>query len=169
MDPVARAAKPPELFHTGIVVPDLERAMSRFEDAFGFQFLEPRHNPGTARVDAGVFAAETLLTMSTNDGHRIELIQQLDAPAYENLPTRTHHLGFWSSDLPGHMAQLDRHGFDSRLVGVDPTDDSDSFSFHFDADTGLWIELLSTNRSPAFAEWLASGARTTRHVGEATP
>jgi catechol 2,3-dioxygenase-like lactoylglutathione lyase family enzyme len=163
----ARPTNPPELFHTGIVVPDLERAMTRFEEAFGLEFLEPRHNPGTARVDAGIFAAETLLTLSTNDGHRIELIQQLDAPAYDRLPTRTHHLGFWSADLPGHMAQLDRAGFESRLVGVDPSDGPDFFSFHFDADTGLWMELLSTDRSPAFAEWLASGARTPRRDGGA--
>ncbi len=92
--------------HIAIAVPDLERAIRRFMDDFGFEF--------TGREDVEQAATSTAFFARTNA--RIELVHPLNgkgpiAKYLEKRPGGLHHLCFTTNDIDADVARLRERGY----------------------------------------------------------
>lgn len=95
------------LDHIAVAVPDLERAIRRFAEDFGFRLegVEP------------VASAQTTTAFFPVAATSIELVHPLDgmgpiAKYLEKRPGGLHHLCFRSDDIDGDMARLRARGYE---------------------------------------------------------
>ena len=147
-----------ELFKTGLLVPDLERAMSDLG-----RWLELRWTP----------VQESPLALWTGQGREDVMLRfaySLGAPPYLELleakprgyyaapnGAHLHHVGRWVDDLPKASAALAASGLPLEAAGVDARGAMPAlFAFHRGAH-GLRIELVERAMQPGFESWLAGG------------
>jgi hypothetical protein len=149
----------PELYHTGLVVDDLDAAMEAMTRIFGVLWAEPQIVASPLATTAGVLFRSSRFTYSVNGEHRIELIQQLDNTAYAAVPggPRVHHLGFWAHDMAASVDRLEQLGLPSVVHGIGEDGEPAQLSFHRDPHSGLWFELIDANVRPAMERWWAGG------------
>lgn len=145
---------PGTLFHTGIVVDDLEEAMDRYSTSLGLQWSKVRHISGTVCAAGGLLPRETLVTYSVEGPHHLELIEHRDDTAYRGLPgnARVHHTGYWVGDLPQAIRRLEAAGWTCRLhshVGGDLS----GWAYLQDPVGGLYAELVDDARRTALEFW----------------
>ncbi|MGP3533967.1 VOC family protein [Microbacterium sp. RD1] len=135
------------LYHTGIIVNDLDRAMAAMGDALGLQWCPPLTSTVPLRCPDGVVGREVRFTYSLQGPHHIELLEQIDPSPYLNVTggRYVHHLGYFTDDLRSAAADLESRGYRMELSGVDEEDGGIArASFHYnDEAPGMWIELVS--------------------------
>lgn len=142
------------LYHTGIVVDDVDRAMVEYSDIMGVTWGPE----GEAEVP--VWLPEGPRTMSfryayTAEGpHRLELVRPTPGTLWTVTgPGHAHHLGYWCDDVPKTSAELSRRGHPlAAKVGVSDLDADADIVMHR-APSGVLIELVnSANRKLTFGE-----------------
>lgn len=101
---VADAMPPGRLFHVGVVVGDLERAMSEWADALGVRWRTSF--AGVTEVHQGGTVTEVPFSAvySVAGPVHIELIPLAPGTVWNVLGV--HHIGYWSDDLNG---DIERH------------------------------------------------------------
>lgn len=133
-----------DLYHTGIVVSDVDRAKVEYSELFGVTWgLEgeaemPVWLPGGAHVVNFKFAY-------TNEGpHRLELVQAIDDTLWSVSGIgQAHHLGYWCDDVTTTSKALERRGMPlAAKIGVNSKDDESMFVMH-QLNSGAYIELVS--------------------------
>lgn len=151
-------SKPPvdfgELYHTGIIVDDVDAAKEEYSELMGVTWgLEGER-------DVPVWMPEGARTMSfrfayTAEGpHRLELVRPTPGTLWEVTGVgHAHHLGYWCADVAGTSRELARRGLPLRAkVGVDDEADDAGIVLH-QARTGVYIELVDVaNRERMFGE-----------------
>jgi hypothetical protein len=112
------------LFHIGILVHDIGKAMTNFSTALGVTFNEP----GLARLsrleDPDPHPLDFPVTFSREGSVRLELLEARGTGIFS--PERgegVHHLAVWSKNVGAKMADLARVGFDSEARVVLPGGD----------------------------------------------
>src|SRR5688572_25212443 len=144
MEPLVAFA---ELYHTGIVVDDVDAAKEEYSDLMGVTWgLE-------GEVDVPVWMPEGARTMSfryayTAEGpHRLELVRPTPGTIWTVSGVgHAHHLGYWCDDVVGASAELSRRGLPLRArVGVDTAEGDVPIVIH-QARTGIYIELVDASR-----------------------
>jgi Glyoxalase/Bleomycin resistance protein/Dioxygenase superfamily len=131
-------------FHVGIVVKDLEQAMTDMGLALGLSWASIRTLPyreGSLR-----------LTCSRQGPPHLELFQSLSGSHWDaSNGSRIDHLGFWSDDLEAGRRHMLANGMSVCLDGT-----TIGWNFiYFDNPHGLRIELADVRRRPAVEEWLS--------------
>jgi catechol 2,3-dioxygenase-like lactoylglutathione lyase family enzyme len=150
----------PTMFHTGIVVDDLDKAMASYSAALGLQWAEPIPSSGMLRTRAGLLPRLQWFTYSTEGPHRIELIEILDDTAWaQTSRPRLDHIGYWVDDVRAEKARLEALGFDSEISAERP-DGAPIMSYHLDPNQGLYIELVDRSQQADLAAWWVGGAVT---------
>jgi Enoyl-(Acyl carrier protein) reductase/Glyoxalase/Bleomycin resistance protein/Dioxygenase superfamily len=92
-DVMTRALKAEDLYHTGIVVPDLDAAAERFSTIAGYSFTKAIAGPVTIRTDAGQQTVDFRFAYSLQAPH-IELIEEVPGtPWVAAADNAVHHLG----------------------------------------------------------------------------
>jgi catechol 2,3-dioxygenase-like lactoylglutathione lyase family enzyme len=131
------------LFHTGVIVDDLELAMVTWSAAFGIHWAEPLQNRGELVTTSGVLPRESRLTYSLEGPHHLELIEHVDATAWEKVTggPKVHHLGFHVSDLQHEIERLAAIGFVPEAQTAE-IDSQRGYCFLRDPNSGMWIELV---------------------------
>ena len=133
-----------DLYHTGIVVSDVDRAKVEYSDLFGVTWgLEgeaemPVWLPSGARVVNFNFAY-------TNEGpHRLELVQAIDDSLWSASGVgQAHHVGYWCADVTATSAELERRGVPlAAKIGVDSKEAESMFVMHR-MNSGAYLELVS--------------------------
>lgn len=133
-----------DLYHTGIVVSDVDRAKVEYSDLFGVTWgLEgeaemPVWLPSGARVVNFKFAY-------TNEGpHRLELVQAIDDSLWSTSGVgQAHHFGYWCEDVTATSVELERRGVPlAAKIGVDSKDSESMFVMHR-MNSGAYLELVS--------------------------
>lgn len=133
-----------DLYHTGIVVSDVDHAKIEYSDLFGVTWgLEgeaemPVWLPSGARVVNFKFAY-------TNEGpHRLELVQAIDNSLWSVSDVgQAHHFGYWCEDVTATSAELERRGVPlAAKIGVDSKDSESMFVMHR-MNSGAYLELVS--------------------------
>jgi hypothetical protein len=77
---MTRALEPQNLYHTGIVVPDLDAAAQRFTAMAGYSFTTPIAGPVTIRTPTGQRTVDLRFVYSLQAPH-VELIEEVpDTP-----------------------------------------------------------------------------------------
>ncbi len=135
-----------KLFHTGIIVDDLDKAMASWGEALGLSWAPPLTSTVPMRGPEGVAGREVRFTYSLQGPHHIELLEQIDATPYLGLTggRRVHHLGYFTDDLRAAAADLEERGFRMELSGVADDGGIGRATFHYSEESpGMWIELVS--------------------------
>jgi hypothetical protein len=145
---------PGDLYHTGIVVPDLEASMARMTEATGHRWTT-------------IQSAELPIRFGDNEKVlRLRYVYSLDAPCVElvqEIPgtpwtAGEHHLGYLCDDLLIESERLVELGFALEACAV--VDGTQAlFAYHL-APSGTRIEIVDRELIPDFAEYLR--ARTPR-------
>lgn len=143
-----------DLYHTGIVVPDLEAWMSRMGEVAGYRWTAVQ----SAELPVWLADGERVLRLRyaySLDAPHIELVEEIPGTPWTATPhAATHHLGYFCDDVPTTSKRLEESGFALEACAL--IDGSPSiFAYHVDP-AGLRIEIVDRARMPDFAAYLRS-------------
>jgi hypothetical protein len=150
----------PGMFHTGMIVKDLDAAMHDMTAAFGFEWAPPITSGGDIRIPGGAHAyRQSRVTYSLEGPHHIELIEHLDNTAWRAATggPLVHHLGFSVADLAGEVARLRRLGYQQEFSGLADDGSLATMSYFRDHNGGLWIELVDVAVRNDLENWITTG------------
>lgn len=148
-----------ELYHTGIVVADLEAAMAELTDLFGYEWtgVNPQHL--RFRTPSGEDSVELNFVYTLGQGHHIELVEARPGTVWElgdEPHARPHHLGYWCDDVTGTSRRLAEAGMPLLCTYAGDPDNAVGFAYHR-LHTGQLVELVDSSRRAGFEEWFAGG------------
>jgi catechol 2,3-dioxygenase-like lactoylglutathione lyase family enzyme len=154
-----RLGDKPELYHVGLVVPDIAAAVEQYRDLFGLRFASLRHTSLEVRVD-GVIRTPELIVSYTMDGPPyVELIEELSGRTWAADALGLNHIGFWAKDLPAAAARLEASGLATRVRDNGPDDRPARFTYHPGLG-GMWVELVAPQFARTLHEWFAATLAT---------
>ena len=140
-------------YHVGLVVDDPEAERRQLSELLGYSWADVI----TATVEVWLPAGARDVTFSfaySRTTPRLEVVQAVPGTPWEPVAgSGIHHLGFWSDDFDGDVADLERRGYAREAAAVGP-DGRPMFAFYRGA-TGPRIELVPTASRP-FLEQLWS-------------
>jgi catechol 2,3-dioxygenase-like lactoylglutathione lyase family enzyme len=141
---------PPEgldMYHVGLVVPDVRAAMDRYSDALGFTWSAVGDTVLDVLVDGRPREARIAATYSLQGPPYLELVEERSGGVWATGALGLQHVGLWTDDLEGSIARLDAAGLPGRVRHVPAEGAPALFSYH-DGGAGLWWELVSTAFRP---------------------
>jgi catechol 2,3-dioxygenase-like lactoylglutathione lyase family enzyme len=135
-----------DLYHTGIVVNDLEGAIERMSMAGGYRFTKLRVAPMRLRTPEGILDVTFRFVYSLQVPH-IELVASIAGTVWVPAPNNaTHHLGYFVDDLGATSNELEAAGFVQEACGLDHAEPA-VFAYYRD-ESGIRIELVDRARFP---------------------
>jgi hypothetical protein len=131
------------LYHTGIVVPDLEASMAAMSEVAGHRWTTIQSAELAIRL-AEASAVLTLQYVYSLDAPHIELVQEIPGTPWA---AGAHHVGYLCDDVGATSKLLMDSGFafEACAPGI--------FAYHL-APSGVRIEIVDRERIPDFAEYL---------------
>jgi catechol 2,3-dioxygenase-like lactoylglutathione lyase family enzyme len=144
--------KAADLYHTGIVVPDLEASMARMSEVAGHRWTEILSGELPIRLATGERTLCLRFAYSLDAPH-IELVQEIPGTPWSAAPQgAAHHLGYFCDDVPTTSKLLEAAGFALEACAV-PDGTPSIFAYHL-APSGVRIEIVERTRIPDFAAYL---------------
>lgn len=130
-----------DLYHTGIVVSDLDAEMARLGEMAGYRWTKPMSNDVTVRIGADVRRVEMSFVYSLQAPH-IELIQAVPGTPWVSAPgNAVHHLGYFADSFTETADALQRSGFELEVTADSPSSQPSLFAYFIDA-AGIRIEIV---------------------------
>ena len=149
----AQLGDKPQMYHIGLVVPDVKAASEQYSDLFGLRWRSLRASTLTVKVDGDVRDADLLVTYSIDGPPYFELIEDRSGDTWALDALGLNHIGFWAKDLPAASARLEATGLAARVHDVGPDGRPSRFSYHPGLG-GLWVELVAPNFAQTLQDWL---------------
>ena len=143
-----------ELYHIGLIVPDLGAAMGQYTATFGFSWATVHESTPEVIVDGERRQAQIAVTYSMQGPPYLELVQERRGSIWGADGLALTHVGFWAEDLSAGRRALDESGLVARVRDADRDGRPARFSYHPFAG-GLWIELVHTSFKEQLADWIA--------------
>jgi hypothetical protein len=138
---ILRAA---DLYHTAIVVEDLDNAMARLTRLAGHEWMPPVEHPVPMWTPTGETTVRLRMVYSLGEP-MLELIQEVVGTTWVRSPTGAiHHIGYFVDDLGAASQALVDEGLPIEVCGCTGPTHPTGFAYHTTAD-GLRIEVV--NRS----------------------
>ena len=131
-----------DLFHTGIVVEDLDAAKEELGERLGMSW-----NEGGAEVvligEEGMTRSPSAYAISVEGPHHIELCQAVAGTVWSGTaPGQAHHIGYWVDDVEAASAQLTAAGA-PLAAGVSVSEDAPPMCAYHRSASGLLVEVVS--------------------------
>ena len=131
------------IFHTGILVPDLDVAMKEMGASLGVTWATPwSYEPMSYWTPAGKATAPLRVTYSKQGPQHVELIQ--GGGFWAASPPRTHHVGVWTDNLAAEANALVKQGWKPEAALLAPEEGWGRFCYIRPPAGGLLLELVST-------------------------
>jgi len=141
------------VYHVGIVVTDLERAMEQLGASLGVRWPAPQFRQRRFRAGERRFEAGLRFVYSIEGPPHLELIEGVPGTPWDPRAANSiHHVGVWVDDLTSAAGQLVAAGAPIELTYDTPT--LESFTYHV-MTAGLRIELVDASRRAGVEAWLA--------------
>lgn len=138
---------PEDLYHTGIIVPDVGAAAARLTASAGYRWTKPLEHTIAVHTPDGELDVPMRLVYSVQAPH-LELVQEVPGTLWSRTPAgAAHHVGYWADDIAATSAELERAGFPLEVRPTVPG----SFAYHRAPD-GLRIEIV---QRAMFGDWPA--------------
>ena len=137
-----------DLYHTGIVVDDIEAAKDEYADVLGLTWLEGEGESPMLLAD-GPRTVMMRFAYSDDGPHRLELVQSVPGTLW-TVPFggHVHHVGYWSDDLAGVTAFLSSRGL-PRVANLGTfADDEFPVGVYHQALNGIYIEVIDRAMYP---------------------
>ncbi len=130
-----------DLWHTGIVVDDLQAAKAEIGHELGVTWRD-----GGAEVrlitDDGASTVQTAYALSVEGPHHVELVQSIAGTVWTAAaPGHAHHLGYWVDDVIETTNTLIALGA-VRLASIAMTDDAPPMCAYHRTENGLHVEIV---------------------------
>ncbi len=142
------------LFHTGIRVTDLDKAMDELTNALGVAWARPREGEQSVWTpETGLRSVPLRFTYSTEGPQHLELLEGAPRSIWDADGTPgVHHVGVWVDDVVAETDGLLRAGW--TLVAAQQAPDSGLGRFTYVAPpSGLILELVDAAIAPSFEAW----------------
>jgi len=150
--------QPASFFHSGIIVPDLEKAISRFSDVLGIKFTEP-----------ATFRIPCLQDPKPHPGTLVAAFSMTAPPYYELIQAsgdgitsitnggKILYFGIWESDMARRLEELEKFqiGWDA-LFRMGPQETPYAMITKPDL-LGARIEYVSEDDRGPIEEWVKTG------------
>ena len=146
--------EPADLFEYALIVPDLEKAMQHFHDAFGYTFSPILEGVLPMRDGAGNESEPPFRAVVTREFPHVELVEA--QPGTSLVPpngTGLHHVGYYVDDLAGEAERLVKLGFTYDSGGLVNGESPDGWVYLRMPDDTI-IELVDRNRIPLRKAWI---------------
>jgi hypothetical protein len=155
------ALRPEDLYHTGIVVPDLDAAMARLTALAGYRWITPLSYTLPFRTATGTRELTSTIVYSVQSPH-LELLQEVPESPWTAAPGNSvHHLGYFTDNLAETGRMLERNGFTFEMTAdvAQPSAESDLALFAYYVDAfGTRIEIVDRALFPDWPGFLQSMA-----------
>ena len=134
-----------DLFHTGLVVDDVDEAKARLTELAGY------HWGPTVGGDTGIVTPEgertvTMTVAFSVEEPRLELVGAIPGTIWEPPEAGVHHLGYWSDDVDADVEALLTAGL--VLEAKAPTPDGPPMWAYCRDPRGARIELVTRAMAP---------------------
>ncbi len=145
------------LFHVGVLVPDLDEGIARFSEVLGLTFKDP----AIAHVDrfeqlSRVEQLDLRITWSVEGPPYLELLESQDNDGlYGRGQEGLHHLGLWEPDPETLIARLKTIGLREEATQFMPDDRILATYTGPDELYGTRLEFIEAGRRPGMEAWLA--------------
>jgi hypothetical protein len=154
---MAFALRPEDYYHTGIVVPDVEAAMTRLSALAGYRWITPLTYTLPFRTVNGTRELTSTFVYSLQSPH-LELIQQVPDSPWTAAPANSvHHLGYFTDDLAASARLLEANGFTFEATADTSKPELALFAYYID-EFGTRIEIVDRALFPDFPAFLQSAA-----------
>ena len=132
-----------ELFHVGIVVPDIAAAVAHFTDLLGITWgpIVEMDNPYTTAAGEQVTLTGFKLCYSTSGPHLALIEEYAGSPWVCNEHSNLHHIGFFSDTLEASSGKLTACSCPLEIVCRDPESNAMAWWYHGDP-LGVRIEFI---------------------------
>lgn len=151
------ALRPEDFYHTGIIVPDLDAAMSRLSALAGYRWINPMSYTLPFRTATGIREMTSTIVYSLQSPH-LELVQEVPGSPWTAAPgNAVHHVGYFSDDLAGSARALEDNGFTFEMTADVPGSEIGLFAYYTDA-SGARIEIVDRSLFSDFPAFLQSMA-----------
>jgi hypothetical protein len=136
-----------DMYHVGLVVPDVGAAMTQYGEALGFTWSAVGDTTLDVLVDGEARQARIAATYSLEGPPYLELVEERSGAVWAAGALGLQHVGLWTDDLEGSVTRLEAAGLPGRVRHLPPEGQPALFSYH-DGGLGLWWELVSTAFRP---------------------
>jgi catechol 2,3-dioxygenase-like lactoylglutathione lyase family enzyme len=154
---MAFALRPEDLYHTGIIVPNLDAAMARLSALAGYRWITPLSYTLPFRTATGTRELTSTIVYSVQRPH-VELLQEVPGSLWTAAPGNSvHHLGYFTDDLADTAELLESNGFTFEMTADVPGQDLALFAYYVDP-FGTRIEIVDRALFPDFSAFVQSMA-----------
>ena len=148
-----RLMKAENLYHTGIVVDDLEATMDWFTEGGRLHA-----GPTSSTVDQQAVTPDGEMTIPmkmvySGADPRLELLQTVPGTVWTPADSGVHHIGYWSDDVESDLATLESNGMTLEVKSYNPDGSGTLLWAYAKGPTGPRIELVSRDMEPFIAYW----------------
>jgi hypothetical protein len=155
---MALALRPEDLYHTGIVVPDLDAAMGRFTTLAGYRWIKPMRFTLPFRTGTGTRELTSNFVYSVQAPY-LELIQETPGTPWVAAPgNAVHHLGYFADNLTESAKALEDNGFSLEMTADVAGSTPAMFAYYVDGG-GTRIEIVDRSLFPDFRAFVESQAQ----------
>jgi Glyoxalase/Bleomycin resistance protein/Dioxygenase superfamily len=152
---MAFAVQPENLYHTGIVVPDLDAAMAHYSTLAGYEWINPLSYTLPFRTATGVHELTSTIVYSLQSPH-LELVQEVPGTPWTAAPgNAVHHLGYFTDNLADSARVLESSGFTFEMTAAVSDSELALFAYYVDA-FGTRIEIVDRALFPDWPAFLRS-------------
>jgi hypothetical protein len=148
-----------QVFHLGVRVPDLDRAMVELGESLGLSWAEVRESPEQQlwTPEHGDRGYRLRYTYSTEGPQHVELLEGEPGSFWDGREQPgAHHVGVWVDDVDGESSRLGALGW--TLVGAHRApEDGHGIYAYLQPPGGLVVELVDRVVLPMFESWWAAG------------
>ena len=144
-----------QLYHVGIVVPDIEAAKAHFTDLLGITWgpVVTTEQYEVRDGDGNELVVPNTLCYSVEPPH-LELVLEVPGSVWEcNEHSNLHHIGVWTDALPADSARYSELRGPLQLCGRAADGSLQQFSYHRDP-LGVRIELVDAAMKPMMEEFM---------------
>ncbi len=111
--------KAEDLYHTGIVVDDLEATMRWLQKVAGYTWTDVVTVDQEAVTPHGEVTIPMKMVYSGAEP-RLELLQTVPGTVWTPADSGVHHLGYWSDDVENDLATLESNGLTFEVKSYNP-------------------------------------------------
>lgn len=146
-----------ELFHLGVLVPDLDAAMDEMGESLGLVWAEPQVIDAQSlwTPDGGLQALELKFTYSAEGPQHVELLEGPPGSFWDGREhPGAHHVGLWADDVAAETDRLISTGWSLAGAQADPGDGAGYGRFSYvRPPSGLIVEFVDRTLTGFFSNW----------------
>lgn len=145
--------RPEDLYHTGIVVPDLDAAMARLTALAGYRWTNPLTYTVPVRTAEGTRDLTPTIVYSLQSPH-IELVKEIPGTPWVAAPgNAVHHIGYFVDSLADAARALEDAGWTLQATADLGETGPAMFAYYVDP-AGTRIEIVDRALFPDWAGFL---------------